>query len=215
MKNLLLELAYVGLGSMAATKHKTEEWLEKIVSNQQVNRDEGKKIVKALKERIHRAKDQTASEVEVFIDRFSEKSKLAREEVSEVLKAIVEKPKYTAKHLVRRTDELAEKISQRTAMTKIQAQTLLKEFIDDVTEIKAKAEEKGEQLLHQMNEMGTNGKTIVHELGTRSEAIINEVKPHLQKAMDKVIDQLHLANAHYVHSLEKRIEELEKKEISK
>lgn len=215
MKNLLIEVAYVGLGTMAATKHRTEKWLEKVVATHKVNRDEGARIVEELKERISLAKDRTTSQVEDFIDRFSEKTKLAKEEVGDVLRSIIEKPKKAGKHMAKNLEELAEKISHKTAMTKAQAQAILHNFQDEVLEIREKAGKKGEDLLEQMNQMSLNGKSIAHELETRSKAILSDIKPRMQKAMDKTIDRLHLANIDYVHSLEHRIEELEQKENSK
>lgn len=207
-------MVYLSLGTAVVAKHKTEELLEKLVTNHELTRDEGKRVIGDLRGRLKRAKQGTDEQIEHFINQFSEKTHLAKDEVSDFLKEVVNKPKKAGKRLSRQIEAMAEKIATRTSMTKDQAMVLLYAFIEEVARIRSAMKKKGRELTAKLREVGKKGKAFAEELEDKSVELINEMKPLLQKAMDQFLRQLQAADIKYVQSLEKRIEELEQQGTS-
>lgn len=215
MKNLFKEMIFLGLGTVVAAKHKTEKVLEKLVNSHELTRDEGERIVESLKVRIQKIKQSTDEQIEGFVSRFAEKTNLAKEEVEEFVQSMLQKPKQAKKQLNNKTHALADKIVEKSLLTKKQANDMLTNFLDEVMLIRLEAEKEGKKLSRKIRQMSDQGKTMVDELWHEADAFISEIRPQMQKAMDKVIDRLDLANHDDLHSLEKRVDKLEQKEISK
>lgn len=215
MKNLLKEMVYLGLGTVVAAKHKTEELLEKLINQHNMTRDEGQHVIDNLKSRLRRVKHSSDEQLELFAQHFAEKSNLAKEEVHDLIQNILEKPKKAKKRMKNKTHILAQKMAEKTALTKDQANDLLHDFTDDIIRIRQEARDKSKTFSDKINKAGKKGKAFVDDLEVQSDLLLNEVRPSIQKAMDKVIHRLHLANSNDLGSLEKRIKQLEEKEILK
>jgi polyhydroxyalkanoate synthesis regulator phasin len=215
MKNLLKEMVYLGLGTAVAAKHKTEELLEKLINQHSMTRDEGQRVIDNLKAHVQRAKHSSDEQLELFVQHFAEKSNLAKEEIHDLIQNILDKPKKAKKRISNQTHLLAQKMAEKTALTKDQANDLLHDFTDDIIRIRQEAIDKGKVFSDKIDKAGKKGKAFVDDLEARSDLLLNEVRPSIQRAMDKAIDRLHLANTNDVGSLEKRIEQLEEKETLK
>lgn len=215
MKKIFKEIVYLGLGAAVLTKNKGLELLEKLVSKNHTTRDEGEKIITDLKNRMEVAKAKTDEQMQDFMNRFVEETNLAKDEVREAIEQMLKKPKKAKKQVLDKTHALSEKIVEKTTMNMDQANDLLHNFLDEIMTIKSEAKKEGKKLSHQISRMSNQGKAIAEDLEIKAKVLLKEAKPRTQNAMDKVIDRLHLASNEEVHSLEKRVKKLEKKEISK
>jgi len=215
MKKLLKEMVYLGLGTAVVAKHKTEELLENLIKQHHLTRDEGERVVDDMKAQVQRAKQTTDELTERFVKQFAEKSHLAEEEIRNLIYDILDKPKKAKNKISKETHVLAQKIADKTAMTKDQANKLLEDFTDEILQISHEVKEKSKALSNKVSKASKKGKSFIEDLEARSDMLLHEAKPRIQQAMDKTIDRLHLANTEQVDSLEKRIQKLEKKKVSK
>ena len=210
-KTLLKELLLLSLGAVVISADKVRKQIKILVEKHKLTESEGEKVLKQVESKFKEFKE----EFHELITRLSVKTKLTRTEVEDFFEEMMEKPK----EMKEKVDFMARKISINTSLKFEEVRDELRSFSRDTSDLINKARSDAEEWIEK--KVVTSGKTRkkgeewVEELKEKSNHLEEKIKPRLKKAIDRALSKLHLARADELEDLEKRLNSLEKKELSK
>jgi len=210
-KTLLKELLHLSLGAVVISADKVRKQIRKLVKKHKLTGDEGEKALEQLGSKSKEIKE----DFNKLITRISGKTKLAREEVEDFFEEMIEKPK----EMKDKVDFMARKISINTSLKFEEARDELRDFIRDTSDIISRARSDAEKWINKgvakSRETRKKGKEWLGELKEKSNHLEEKINPELKKVIDRTLEKLHLARTNALEDLEKRLNSLEKKELTK
>ncbi len=214
VKSTLKDLIYLGVGAVAISAHKLEEYAHEIISKNETVREEGERRIEAIKNKASTVMDDLNQQKDELVKSVAEKTKVAEKEIADFFSDLMEKPNL-AKEQLNKIDDMAHKIAAKTQLTYEEVKGRIEDFVNQVQEAQKNLKMRSEKVLEEVRDQAKNVKEntleLVDKIDDRTHDLREEMATKIKDALHRLRHSLDIASWEELGKLDERLKELEKK----